>query len=135
MTNREFFTAIVTLVNEGIDAIDATVLQDIEAHATKEIEKLDDRNARRSSKPTKTQIEKEAIKKEIIKFLATCETGTTATTIANGVGISVQKASALCRQMVEDGRLTVEDIKVPKKGKQKAFTTVAAEGMNEVETN
>ncbi len=124
MTNREFFTAIVTMINEGTDSINTT---EIVEHAKKEIEKLDNRNAKRSSKPTKTQVENETVKLDIIKFLAACEGGTTATNIAGAVGISVQKASALCRQLVDEGRLTVEEVKVPKKGKQKAYAAVTAE--------
>lgn len=44
--------------------------------------------------------------------------------------ISVQKASALCRQLVEEGALTVQEIKVSKKGKQKAYAIV--DGSEEV---
>ncbi len=113
------------MINEGTDSIDRNLhTTEIVEHAKREIEKLDNRNAKRSSKPTKTQVENETVKLDIIKFLAACEEGTTATNIAGAVGISVQKASALCRQLVDEGRLTVEEVKVPKKGKQKAYTMV-----------
>ena len=38
------------------------------------------------------------------------------------MGISTNKASALCRQLANEGKMIVEDIKVPKKGIQKAYT-------------
>lgn len=44
MTNREFFNAI----------INANVNDELTAHATAELAKLDKRNAQRSSKPSKT---------------------------------------------------------------------------------
>ena len=44
-----------------------------------------------------------------------------ASAIAEKVEISTQKASALCRQLVESGKLSVEEVKIPKKGKQKAY--------------
>jgi hypothetical protein len=51
-------------------------------------------------------------------------------TTAEGEEISTPKASSMCRQMVEEGRLTVTEIKVPKKGKLKQYavaTTADAE--------
>ena len=113
MTNREFYNAI----------IEGAMTEEIKAPAVAEIEKLDKRNASRSSKPTKTQLENEPIKEKILELLDGKE-ATTASVIAEGLEISVQKASALCRQMVEAGKLKVEEIKVPKKGKQKAYSII-----------
>ena len=113
MTNREFYNAI----------IEGAMTEEIKAHAVAEIEKLDKRNASRSSKPTKAQLENEPIKEKILELLDGKE-ATTASMIAEGLEISVQKASALCRQMVEAGKLKVEEIKVPKKGMQKAYSII-----------
>lgn len=37
------------------------------------------------------------------------------------LGVSVQKASALCRQLVAEERVQVVEVAVPKKGKQKGY--------------
>ena len=112
MTNREFFTAIASMTNINAELVE---------HATNELEKLDKRNASRAAKPTKAQKENEPIKEEIVKFLTEKGGFHTASEVMEACKISVQKASALCRQLVEEGALTVQEIKVPKKGKQKAY--------------
>ena len=112
MTNREFFTAIASMTNISAELVE---------HATNELGKLDKRNASRAAKPTKAQKENEPIKEEIVKFLTEKGGFHTASEVMEACEISVQKASALCRQLVEEGALTVQEIKVPKKGKQKAY--------------
>lgn len=111
MTNREFYNAI----------INGTMNDEIKAHAAAEIEKLDRRNASRANRPTKAQLENEPIKEKILELLNGKE-ATTASVIAEGLEISVQKASALCRQMVGSSALKVDEVKIPKKGKQKAYS-------------
>lgn len=112
MTQREFFTAITTV----------DVSDELKAFATESIAKLDARNAARKSKPSKKSIENEPIKVSIREFL---EDGShLASEIAKGLDLSVSKVSALCRQMVGDGLLTVEDVKVKGKGTQKSYTLV-----------
>ena len=49
----------------------------------------------------------------------------TTSEIALNIEQSVPKTSAMCRQMVDEGRLTASEVSVPKKGKQKAYTIVA----------
>lgn len=112
MTNREFFTAIAAMENLSEELIQ---------HAEAELEKLNKRNTARAAKPTKAQKENEPIKEEIVKFLTEKGGFHTASEVMEACEISVQKASALCRQLVEEGALTVQEIKVPKKGKQKAY--------------
>ena len=89
MTKREVLTKAVTMVDvfsaEEIEVLD------------KMIKALD----KKSSKPTKNQVANEALKADILEFLADGE-ARTATEIANGIGVTVQKASALLRQMVGD---------------------------------
>lgn len=120
MTNREFFTAIAETESLPLE---------IREHATAEIEKLNKRNADRASKPSKTALANEPIKTDILTLLA--DGGKVASEIGEALEISVNKASALCRQLVEEGLLTVEEIKVPKAGKRKKYslaeTTVVVE--------
>lgn len=107
MTRRDFFKAIMEC--EGID-------NELKLFAEKEITKMDERNAKRKANPSKKSVENEPIK-EAIRATLTDEPKT-ASEIAKAVEISVQKASALLRQI--DG-LTVTEIKVKGKGKVKGY--------------
>ena len=115
MTNREFFTVIKSMED---------ISDELKEHAISELKKLDKRNAARATKPTKAQKENEPIKEKIVSFLTEKGGFHTASEVTEACEISVQKASALCRQLVEEGVLKVKEIKVPKKGKQKAYANV-----------
>lgn len=117
MTNREFFTAIAS--NENLSA-------ELVKFANEAIAKLDKRNASRSSKPSKTAIANEPIKASIVEYV-TAHANALASDIAVACEISTQKASALCVQMVKDEILTVCEVKVPKKGKVKAYSLAVAD--------
>ena len=111
MTNREFYTAIVN----------GTINEDVIAHASNAIAKLDERNAKRASKPSKKSLENEPIKESIANLLVDGE-ARLASEIATALELSVSKVSALCRQMVADEVLHVEDVKVKGKGTQKSYS-------------
>ncbi len=117
MTEREFLTAILAV--EGI----ATDLAD---YATEGLAKLDARNDKRKNTKSKAQIENEGIMATILEALATAPM--VASEIATAVGISTQKASALCKLLAESGKVTVADIKVKNKGTVKQYTLVPTEG-------
>ena len=110
MTYRDFYNAVLT----------STDNDELKAFATEAIAKLDARNAKRSSKPSKKSLENAPIKDSIAEFLA--DGSHLASEIASGLNLSVSKVSALCRQMVGDGVLTVEDVKVKGKGTQKSYS-------------
>ena len=107
MTKREFFEAVMAL--ENVDA-------ELVLFAENEINKMNERNAKRKSTPSKTAIANEPIKAQIVEVLT--ETPQSASEIAEKVGISTQKCSALLRQI--EG-LTVTEIKVKGKGKVKGY--------------
>lgn len=109
MTNREFFEAI----------INGTINDEIKTHAENAIAKMDARNLKRASTPSKTAVANAPLI-EAIKGILT-DTPQTASVIAEKIDISVQKASALCRQIVTNGDAQVTEVKVPKKGKQKGY--------------
>lgn len=113
MTQREFFNRVIETSKE----------EEIVEKAKGLLEALNTKNAQRASKPSKTQIENEPIKDSILEFLADGKVQT-ASEIAVVVGISTQKASALAKQLVGSGKLAQSEIKVPKKGKMKAYTLV-----------
>ena len=106
MTNREFFENVIATSED----------EEMIAKAKALIEALDRRNAKRAERPSKTAIANEPIKAEIAKVLT--DEPTTASEIAAKVEISVQKASALLRQM----DVKVTDVKVKGKGKQKGYS-------------
>lgn len=106
MTNRDFFNAVIS--NE--------ITEDVIAHAHASLDKLDARNAARKDKPSKKSIENEPIKAKITEVLT--DEPKTASDVAKEVEISVQKASALLRQM----DVKVCDVKVKGKGTQKAYS-------------
>lgn len=112
MTNREFFTAI---------ASNTTLSAELIEFAKEAINKLDKRNASRSSKPSKTALANAPIKASIIEYVTT-HANALASEVAEACEISTQKASNLCRQLVEDNTFTVCEVKVPKKGKLKAYS-------------
>ena len=128
MTKREFLNEVIAVI-DGTSEVNGLELKEF---AKAEIVKLDERNASRSSKPTKTQIENEPIKEKILEVLSTGER-MVASAIAERVEISTQKASALCRQLVESKQLKVEEVKIPKKGKQKAYMVNTAANEEDTE--
>ena len=117
MTNREFFTAI---------ASNSTLPAELVEFAEGAIVKLDKRNASRSSKPSKTAIANEPIKASIAEYV-TAHANAIASEIAEACVISTQKASALCGQMVKDNILTACMVKIPKKGKVRAYSLAVAD--------
>ena len=110
MTNREFFVMVIANV-EDVELVD---------FAKTSIEKLDARNEKRKSMTSKKALENAPIKDAICDFLKDKDF-TTCSEIAKAIEISTQKCSALCRQLVDDERLVVTDVKVKSKGKQKAY--------------
>ncbi len=117
MTNRDFLTAIVT--NENFPA-------DLRTEAQARLDKLDATNEARKNKPSKASIENAPILAQIATEILTTE-AQTAATVAEAAGISVQKASALLRQLVAEGKAVVSEVKVPKKGTQKAYAAVVTD--------
>lgn len=121
MTSREFFTAIAS--NEAVSA-------DLRDYATEQIAKLDAKNAKRSSKPSKTQVANEPIKAAILAYLIEKGKAETAPDIAVALSteeapLTHNKVSPLCRQLVAEGVLEQTEAKVPKKGTLKAYSVVS----------
>ena len=119
MTMRKYHEAVLAI--PGCPA-------DVAEKAKAEIAKLDATNAKRTEKAAEKAKENLPIKNAIFDFLVANGTKTTAE-IAKGVEVlegSAPKASAMCRQMTDEGRLTASDVSVKGKGKQKAYTAVAS---------
>ena len=117
MTMRKYHEAVLAI--PGCPA-------DVAEKAKAEIAKLDATNAKRTEKAAEKAKENLPIKNAIFDFLVANGTKTTAE-IAKGVEVlegSAPKASAMCRQMVDEGRLTASEVSVKGKGKQKAYTAI-----------
>ena len=118
----------ITLRQYHEAVISGNITDDIIAKARAEIAKLDATNAKRAEKAAEKAKENLPIKQAIFDFLVANGTKFTVE-IAKGVEVlegSTPKASAMCRQMVDEGRLTVSDVSVKGKGKQKAYTAVVS---------
>ena len=119
MTMRKYHEAVLAI--PGCPA-------DVAEKAKAEIAKLDATNAKRAEKQTAKSKENEPLKVAIFEYLLANGTKTSPE-IAQALStaeneVSTSKASSMCRQMVEEGRLSVSEVKVPKKGKLKAYTAI-----------
>ena len=114
-TVREFLTNIL---NGKITEADTAMAQVM-------LERLDARNEKRKNTPTKAQKENAPIKEQILVYVVE-HPHTVAASVGAAMSITTQKASALLRQLVADGSLTVADTKVKGKGVVKSYTASAA---------
>ena len=123
MTNREFYTTIVeTIANE-----------ELVEHAKAQLAKLDataeKRKGKVSAKDQAKRDENATMAAHIAETILTSE-AKTATDVAAvltaeaGEEVKVQKASYLCRLAVKMELANETEVKIPKKGAQKAYTAV-----------
>ena len=110
MTKREFYVAVS---NGEMD-------EELMEYATAEIEKMDAANEKRKEKTSKKAEENQPLIDRIVNEILTTEPKT-ATDIAAVIELSVQKTSALCRAAVAQGKAVQSEVKVPKRGNQKAY--------------
>ena len=114
MTNREFLNAI---------ANDETLATEIRDHASAEIAKMDAANEKRKNKPSKAATENAPLIAQIVDEILGTE-AMTASDVAAVLGVSVQKASSLLRTIVANGQAVATEVKIPKKGTQKAYSKI-----------
>lgn len=121
MTNREFLTAVST----------NAITDEVIAHATEAIAKMDAANEARKNKTKLSPKEQEKASadakiRESIYNLIT-EEPQTASELGAQVGVSTPKATAELRKLVAEGLVSKTDIKVPKKGIVKGYFLTPAE--------
>ena len=112
MTNREFLTAIAS--NTAMPA-------ELVEYATERLAKMDAANEARKNKPSKKAAENAPLMEQIATEILGTE-AVTAGQVGEALGVSTQKASALLRALVAEGRAVATDVKVAGKGTQKAYT-------------
>lgn len=101
MTKREVFTKAMEMFEEGSEEREVMV---------KAIAQLD----KKSSKPTKAQVENQAIKAEI--SVAVGDEPKSAKDLADVLGYTTNKVAALLKQLIEEGAV----VKIEGKGKNPA---------------
>lgn len=89
MTNREFFNAI----------INSEVSADLKAHAENEIAKLDARNAKRASTPSKTQVANAPLIEAVKAHLANATEPLCSAEIAEALEMTSNKVAALLKNI------------------------------------
>lgn len=124
MTRREVYNAV----------LGGNISEEVLNWFRAELSKMDTVNEKRKTRPSKKDKENQPIKESIFSLL-TEKGGMVASAIGEVLEISTSKASALCRQMVEEGRLSVAEVKSPKKGggKVKQYTAIKSESEGENE--
>ena len=123
MTKREFF----------VKAAAGEMTEEMMTFAAEALVKMDETLEKRKGKVSeKEQAKRDAnvalatrVATEILGAEAKTATDVAAElTVMLGEEVKVQKASSLCRKAVELGLAVQTDVKIPKKGSQKAYTVV-----------
>ena len=123
MTNREFFNAI----------IEGKLTDEVKEFAEAARKKLDDRNASRSSKPSKTQLENAPIKQALLEYLTNNPGKYTEGDLGAALNITHNKAGALARQLVAEGKVVSAEVKLPKVGTRMVYSLADEVEVAEVE--
>jgi methylphosphotriester-DNA--protein-cysteine methyltransferase len=89
MTNREFYNAI----------INSEVSADLKAHAENEIAKLDARNAKRASTPSKTQVANAPLIEAVREYLEKATEPKCSAEIAEALEMTSNKVAALLKNI------------------------------------
>lgn len=89
MTNREFYNAI----------INSEVSADLKAHAENEIAKLDARNAKRASTPSKTAVANAPLIEAVREYLASATEPMCSAEIAAALEMTSNKVAALLKNI------------------------------------
>lgn len=114
-TSREFYNAI----------IEGNVTDEVIEFAKHQLTKLDEKNEKRRNGLSKNQKNNEDIKTVLLATLERDRTYLASEVVGLVDGItSTQKASALLRQLVENGNLTCEEVKITGKGKVKGYKVI-----------
>lgn len=111
MTNRQALTLIVN----------GNLTDEVKAWARGEIDKLNAKNDKRKNTKSKEQIANEGIMDNIVAYIK-ANGSQVASALGSALGISTQKASALCKLLVDGGELTVADKKIKGKGAVKEYS-------------
>lgn len=118
MTMREFLNGVLATEN---------LAPELANFATAKLADLDEKNATRRNSLTPAQLENEKLKATFVET-ATAETAYAASAVAEMLGVSTQKASALMRALKADGVVSEGEAKsATGKSKVKTYTLTGVE--------
>lgn len=115
MANKITSREVLTLIVNGVSN-ETTV-----GWASEMLAKMDEKNSKRKNTKSKEQIANEGVMDNIVAYIKT-NGSQVASALGTALGISTQKASALCKILVDGGELTVADKKVKGKGSVKEYS-------------
>ena len=115
MANKITSREVLTLIVNGVSN-ETTI-----GWATEMLAKMDEKNSKRKNTKSKEQIANEGVMDNIVEYIKT-NGSQVASALGTALGISTQKASALCKILVDGGELTVADKKVKGKGSVKEYS-------------
>ena len=111
MTEREFLNKVIETIEDS----------SIQEYANSRLQKLDSKNESRRNTLTKTQKENMKLLPTIKEIIA--KNGSmVASEIGTALEISTQKASALCRQLVDKDEWMSTEIKITGKGRVYSYS-------------
>ena len=112
-TKKDFLKAVAA----------GTVTEKEQDYAKVALEKLEAVNEKRRNTPSKAAVENQPLVDALLGGILTAEPKI-ASDVAAELGVSTQKASALLRSLVASGKAVSIDVKVAKRGSQKAYSLV-----------
>lgn len=121
MTMREFYNAI---------ASNDTLSTEIRDMATDALAKMDAKNAKRSSTPSKAAVENASLLSKVLEYLGTCTVAVPASLVATSCGLSsASKAIAVLNLGVANGTVVVSKVKSTAKsgGKVNGYSLAKSE--------
>lgn len=110
MTKREFLNAVAA----------GTINEEVIEKATAMIAQMDHELEARKNRPSKKAVENAPLIERIVNEILG-EEAKTASEVAEVLGVSTQKASALLRAAVKDNGVTKVDLKIKGKGTVKGY--------------
>ena len=111
MTRRQRLEAVIA----------GEISEELIADCKRELEKLNAQGARAKEELTPQQEENQRIGEEVIRILRDEELQIEELKEKLGIDITRQRLSAICTNLIREGRIQSKDIRVKNKGKRKAY--------------
>ena len=110
MTQREFFTKVLSITNDT----------ELTTYATAAIAKLDKRNKDRADKDTDKKVAIRELAKRIVAYLAD-HPKAIGKTIAEALGAEQAKVVGVCGVLANEGTISKVEVSIPKVGKRVGY--------------
>jgi len=117
MTNKEFFTKVITLASND---------KEIVKFCEKALASLEAKNEKAKVKRMEAQASNAPLLKGIVDYLTAHPTAL-GNELAQALGVSTPKATAMASKLVESGVISKREVSIPKVGKRMAYSLVKSE--------